>query len=604
MTSRHRIGPHHLAHLRAVADGIDVVSAARQYLAIEDQREALAAHNEVTARLRVAARRAGHKHYRLIGIRIRDKLRNSAPPSSTDPTPSLEEYIQEKGLDGWSEEEQLELFLADHPQTSMDIGKQAALQRRERTRQLVVEMLRALEQDGRITVSPDEHDEVSAWFADHIARRLVTAGYLTLGDLAQRIRAGGAWYSGMPGIGKVKASEIVRQLGALLPGITHKPALFPALLQINGAAMAAPGGDLGIPRDAQPGTPYRADNIGGVSTDVGALAAWVDSCAESKATAKSYLREGRRFLFWLAMERERRPLSQVNREDVQAYRTFLAYVPERWIGRSKRVSPGSTGWSPFMGQLSAASQALAQRVLSSWFEWLVNAEYVRANPWKLQRRRGQQIDQAAAVIETKALPEVALNAVIDFIRAEPPSPDQARALFAVRFLSGTGLRSAEFVAARIGDLRSEPEGLVLKVTGKGNKTRVLVLGREARDSLDEYLHFRGLGAISDAPPSAPLFPVLDDPMHPASYQALYKSLKRWLMRSIELSGLTQLERSRLSRASAHWLRHTYGTTAIRRGVPADVVQAEMGHSSIQTTMDIYSRAPLSRRAAEILKALG
>jgi integrase len=62
------------------------------------------------------------------------------------------------------------------------------------------------------------------------------------------------------------------------------------------------------------------------------------------------------------------------------------------------------------------------------------------------------------------------------------------------------------------------------------------------------------------------------------------------------------ERAKLAGATTHWLRHTFGTRAIAREVPLDVIQAQMGHSSIQTTTAIYGRAPMRRRADELGKA--
>jgi integrase len=64
------------------------------------------------------------------------------------------------------------------------------------------------------------------------------------------------------------------------------------------------------------------------------------------------------------------------------------------------------------------------------------------------------------------------------------------------------------------------------------------------------------------------------------------------------------ERQNLARVSTHWLRHTFGTRAIAREVPLDVIQAQMGHASIQTTTSIYGRAPIRRRAEELDKAFG
>lgn len=605
MSLRGRIGPHHLAHLRAVADGLDVAACARLYLGIEDYREAQTAHDELSARLRLAAKQAGHKHYRLIGVRIRDKARQAAAPSPVA-IPTLDEYVSAKGLDGWSEEEQLDMYQAEYPPAPASTSGQDALQRRERSRQRVVAMLRALELDGRTTATPTATDEVSAWFADHLAKRLIQAGFVTLGQLAERIRAGGVWYSGMPGIGRAKAGEIVKQLEAVLPGSTRKQSLFEAsAIGRELLAVQPSGGALTPAYGLAVGTAYRQDNIGGISTDAEALTAWVTDSCESKATKASYEREGRRFLFWLRMERQGKHLSAVDRSDVEAYKTFLAYIPERWIGRAKRVPVGSEHWSPFMGQLSASSQRQAQIVLNAWYSWLVDAEYVRANPWALKRKkRGQSRDEAIKALDTKALSDVALDSVLLFLRRQDPSPDQARALFAVQFLAHTGLRSAELVQAYVQDLSHEPEGLILRVTGKGQKERAVVLSKPAREALNEYLAFRGLGGIEDAPREAPLFAVISDPMEPASYQALYKTLKHWLPRAISLSPLTQAEKSMLQGVSAHWLRHTYGTRAIAAGMAADVVQKQLGHASIDTTMSIYSRSPLARQAQEVKRVFG
>lgn len=598
-----RVGPHHLAHLRAVADGLDVVACARLYLGINDYREAQKAHDELAAKLRLCAKQAGHKHYRLIGVRIREKARQAAVPSPASP-PSLEEYIAEKNLDGWSQEEQLEMYQADYPPAPASDPGREALQRRERSRQRVVAMLRSLELDGKTTATPALTDEVSAWFADHLAKRLIQAGFVTLGQLTERIRAGGIWYSGIPGIGRTKAREIAKQLEAVLPGSTRRQSLFEASAIGRVLFPAHPSGNsLTLVVGQEVGSPYRQDNIGGIRSDAEALAAWVNDSCESKATKAAYEREGRRFLFWLRMERQGKHLSAVDRSDVEAYKTFLAYIPERWIGRAKRVPVGSEHWSPFMGQLSASSQRQAQIILNAWYSWLVDAEYVRANPWSLKRKkRGQSRDEAIKALDTKAMSDVALDAVISFLRRLDPSPDQARALFAVQFLVHTGLRSAELVQARMLHLSHEPEGLLLRVTGKGQKERAVVLSKLAGEALDEYLQFRGLGGIEDAPSEAPLFALISDPMEPASYQALYKTLKQWLPRAIEISPLTQAEKSKLQGVSAHWLRHTFGTRAVAAGVPIDVVQQQLGHASIQTTMNIYSRAPLARRAEELQKA--
>jgi integrase len=93
-----------------------------------------------------------------------------------------------------------------------------------------------------------------------------------------------------------------------------------------------------------------------------------------------------------------------------------------------------------------------------------------------------------------------------------------------------------------------------------------------------------------------------DTMTPVGYQALYEHVRGWIRKAVAASELPMHERAKLAGATTHWLRHTFGTRAIAREVPLDVIQAQMGHSSIQTTTTIYGRAPMRRRADELGKA--
>ena len=194
--------------------------------------------------------------------------------------------------------------------------------------------------------------------------------------------------------------------------------------------------------------------------------------------------------------------------------------------------------------------------------------------------------------------------VLRFIENQAPSPARARIRFILKFVEAVGLRSAELLAAKLGDLRLEPEGWVMQIHGKGAKNRLAAVPGQAFLALQEYLDGRGLGGIETAPQNAPLLASTIDPMEPVGYQAMYEHVKGWLSKAISSSSLPSNERMKLTGASTHWLRHTFGTRAIAREVPLDVIQAQMGHASIQTTTSIYGRAPIKRRVDELGKAFG
>ncbi len=69
-TSLPRLGAHHFACARAVAQGISVADAARRYLGVTHGNAAGAAYRDLVARLRVVARRSGARAWRLVGVEI------------------------------------------------------------------------------------------------------------------------------------------------------------------------------------------------------------------------------------------------------------------------------------------------------------------------------------------------------------------------------------------------------------------------------------------------------------------------------------------------------------------------------------------------------
>lgn len=73
-----------------------------------------------------------------------------------------------------------------------------------------------------------------------------------------------------------------------------------------------------------------------------------------------------------------------------------------------------------------------------------------------------------------------------------------------------------------------------------------------------------------------------------------RSASRRLVRQLAThNAVTAAELKQLASASAHAFRHTFGTQAAACTIPTDVVQAILGHASLQTT-SIYVRAEQRR----------
>ena len=589
-----RLGAHHFAHLRAVAEGLDVGECARRYLGIEHGHEAKTAHQEAVDAVRAVARRRGESAWRLVGLTIRSL--------AGAPRPSLDAFAQQHDLDGFSESEVLKLYAEAFP-----LERETARGQRLRERQL--ELLRRLE--GLAAETPQPGDLVAGWFEEALAAKLITAGLLTLGALNARISAGGRWFAALPAVGIAKARRIERHLATLLPReVQPAKALFtlsatPALFGAPSPSRASDTHDNSAPgvlvvQDMTKAALARP--LLDVDSDLQAVQSWIQARAGSLATATLYRRDAHRLLLWLQYECRGATLAQMSIADCGAFMAFLQHTPPRWISRV-RAAPGTPGWAPFRGQLSHASCRQTIIIIASMFAWLQSAQYLTTNPWVLVNQATGD-DPGKKMLDTKALSEAAMLEVLRYLDGQAPSASRARMRFILLFVEAVGLRSAELLSATLGDLRMEPEGWVMQVRGKGSKNRIAAVPGQALAALQDYLAVRGLGSIQEAPPTAPLLASAVDPMESVGYQALYEHVKGWLAKAVRASNLPANERERLQGATTHWLRHTFGTRAIARQVPLDVIQAQMGHASIQTTTAIYGRAPIKRRVDELGKAFG
>lgn len=154
-----------------------------------------------------------------------------------------------------------------------------------------------------------------------------------------------------------------------------------------------------------------------------------------------------------------------------------------------------------------------------------------------------------------------------------------RVLFEV--LYATGLRVSELVGLELTQINLQ-QG-VLRVTGKGNKERLVPLGEEAIKWLEKYIsEVRAeilKGKVTDA-----LF--VTKRGGAMTRQAFWYLIKRYAFQA-EIA----------SEISPHTLRHAFATHLLNHGADLRVVQMLLGHSDLSTTQ-IYTHV-----ANERLKSL-
>lgn len=625
-----KLGAHHLAYLRAIAEGVAQRHAAARYLGHDLHDGAVAlrrAHNAIVDRVRTLARRQSDPRWRLVGLVVK-------PHEAGQQTPPIDQWAEDLGLDGFGQAELLALYGEAFP-------PDRKAQRNGRLRSQQLDLLQAL---AKVVTEPAlPHHRLDAWFPAHLCRSLMDNGLLLLSDLQALVHTGGRWWRTIPRIGVGKADRLSQHLELLMPGATqarrHGPLarrgqhLATAIAQGPAASADSPNRPVlpvthaiapitpGTPtaladgRDDTSGTaasPQRAGNLGFVmapeqlaardlQADTLAVRAWIRARAGSDATAKAYRRELGRFLLFL--DQRSLTLSRCTADDCLAYMALLQNVPPEWS--AKRTAPlGHADWSPFAGPLSHRSQGHAIVVVGSCFAWLVAARYLPGNPWVLVNRRSGD-DRQRNELASRAIPPehwAVILARLELLATAEPAAE--RMVFLLQFLEATGLRAAELLGARLGDLQRVDGRLLLQVHGKGSKNRVIPVAAQAQRALQRYLASRGLAPDAlNGPAEAPLLCSLVDGAQALTYRSLYGSMKTWLNKAIDGSDLSWADKVAAARASPHWLRHTCGTRALERGVPLDVVGQLLGHADPRTTAR-YTRAHLRRVSDEMDKAFG
>ena len=162
----------------------------------------------------------------------------------------------------------------------------------------------------------------------------------------------------------------------------------------------------------------------------------------------------------------------------------------------------------------------------------------------------------------------------------PGNPDAIRESAILELLYGTGARISEVVSLNVGDVIKFDGGEVssLRLTGKGGKTRVVPVGRYAREALDQYLVRVRPGLVSKDREA--LF--LNDRGGRLSRQSMWTIVSQTAKRaniSVDVS--------------PHSLRHSYATHLLDGGADVRVVQELLGHSSVTTTQ-IYTLVTIDK----------
>ena len=191
-----------------------------------------------------------------------------------------------------------------------------------------------------------------------------------------------------------------------------------------------------------------------------------------------------------------------------------------------------------------------RRVLSSFFSWLEDEDYILKNP----------VRRIHKIKTKKVVKEIISDENFEILR---DNCNNIRDLAMIELLASTGIRVGELVNLNIEDvLFNERECIVL---GKGDSERVVYFDAKTKIHLQKYLESR-------------------KDKSPALFVSFKKPYKRLGINGVERRIRELGQGANIKKVHPHKFRRTMATNAIDKGMPIEQVQRLLGHVQIDTTM--------------------
>ncbi len=227
--------------------------------------------------------------------------------------------------------------------------------------------------------------------------------------------------------------------------------------------------------------------------------------------------------------------------------------------------------------MSKSSIANKLSAVRSFYRYLQREQIILENP--LERISSPKLDRRLPKFLTAAEMERLLNA------PDPLSPIGKRDRAIIELLYATGLRVSEISALDLS--RIDIQNREIRVTGKGNKERVVLMGQPAADAFQIYLE--------DARPK-----LLGNKKTTAVFITFYgqRIIDRRIQKILDYYAKSAgIQRQ----VHPHILRHSFATHMLDGGADLRVVQELLGHTSLETTQ-IYTHVSKSQARKVYLAA--
>lgn len=277
---------------------------------------------------------------------------------------------------------------------------------------------------------------------------------------------------------------------------------------------------------------------------------------QAEHTQKTYAGLLNRFVNWAAGH----GLKEWQQVELKHLMSFLQHERERALDKEPKDSPR---------RLSSESVYLEIAALRAFYRFAENEKLLPTNV----------AENLSLPRRWKRLPKALTNQEIQKLLA-PQNPETPHSLCDQAVLElayASGLRLAELRNLRLEQLHLDAG--FINVIGKGNKERVVPVGRKAVEALNRYVE---VGRPNLVTPRSPANVFLTKRGTPFASVTLWLRIKRRVRRAGVARNVTP-----------HMLRHSFATHLLEHGADLRVIQELLGHASISTT-EIYTHVAGSR----------
>jgi len=271
---------------------------------------------------------------------------------------------------------------------------------------------------------------------------------------------------------------------------------------------------------------------------------------QSDNTARTYAALLGKFITWA----QKQNLTDWKQVELRHLMSFLQHERERHLETESKDSPR---------KLSGESVYLEIAALRSFYKFAENEKLLPQNVAENLSlpRRWKRLPKALTDDEIKRV----------FALESPETPESLRDGAILELAYASGLRLSELKNLRLEQLHLDAG--FINVIGKGNKERVVPVGKKAVEALHRYIETARPKLLT---PKSPANVFLTRRGTPFASVTLWLKIKNRIRRA----GINR-------NITPHMLRHSFATHLLEHGADLRVIQELLGHANVSTT-EIYT----------------